>query len=549
MANAELGRIAGALRGRADPSDAELLDRFRRDRDDAAFAALVRRHGKAVLAACRHVVSDPATVDDCFQATFVVLLRRIAVVEAATMGSWLHAVAHRVAVRARADAARRRAREGVAAGRRGEGVPAPDPSWREAVAVLHEELDRLPDGYRLALLLCDLGGRSREEAAAELGWSPGAVKGRLERGRKLLARRLARRGISPSVTLLAAVTGNSVGAGGPPPGLVEVTVRAAAGASSPAVAALVRGVLPMSGMMRVGLAGAVLAAGLVVAGFGMTRADPPGGRDGLAPAAGQPPKVGPDAPRAVDDKTTDLVKMQGRWRLVDADDSDGVSKKQGFARHVMVVKGDEMWTESDAGGMDDRGRFQLGPDKSPKRIDFRTGGTRKDGQDRLGVYALDGDKLTICVSSVVPAGESRRPTDFAIKPGTGRVLLVYEREKPDPAAKEVVATFYRNLAAGKAKDNESLFRGPDVAVSGVFRGGGGPKAWRKTPAEYLAGHGNEQKYFVVDSVEVDVVHPGLAVARVKYRAGGYKGYPVLTLSVEGKEWRIASLYEETRFVW
>jgi hypothetical protein len=103
---------------------------------------------------------------------------------------------------------------------------------------------------------------------------------------------------------------------------------------------------------------------------------------------------------------------------------------------------------------------------------------------------------------VVPAGESRRPTDFAIKPGTGRVLLVYEREKPDPAAKEVVATFYRNLAAGKAKDNESLFRGPDVAVSGVFRGGGGPKAWRKTPAEYLAGHGNEQKYSVADCFAV-----------------------------------------------
>lgn len=93
MANADLGRIAGALRGPADRFDAELLDRFRRDRDEGAFAELVRRHGRTVLAACRHVLADPGAVDDSFQATFVVLLRRIAVVEAATVGSWLYAVA------------------------------------------------------------------------------------------------------------------------------------------------------------------------------------------------------------------------------------------------------------------------------------------------------------------------------------------------------------------------------------------------------------------------------------------------------------------------
>ena len=171
MTKAVLAQITGALRaaGRVGPSDAELLDLFRRSRDEEAFAALVRRHGTTVLAACRHVLTDPADVDDAFQATFVFLLKKIAAVEAATIGSWLYAVAHRVAVRTRSDARRRAAREHAAAARRPTPL-APDPSWREAVAVLHEELDgrlapvppvgaianvgegrshRVPGGYRI----------------------------------------------------------------------------------------------------------------------------------------------------------------------------------------------------------------------------------------------------------------------------------------------------------------------------------------------------------------------------------------------------------------
>jgi RNA polymerase sigma factor (sigma-70 family) len=430
MAGAELGRIAGVLRA-SDVSDAVLLDRFRHDTDEGAFAELVRRHGRAVLAACRQVLSDPADIDDSFQAAFVVLFRRVAAVDAATLGSWLYAVAHRVAVRARADAARRAAREGVAAARRSEGVEPPDPSWREAVAILHEELDRLPDTYRLVLLLCDLGGRSREEAAAELGCSPGSVKGRLERGRKLLAARLARRGIAPSVTLLAAVTGNSAVAAGPPPNLIELTVRAANGAASPSVAALARGVLPMRSVVKVGLACAVLSAGLAVAGLGVIMAgspQPPGSKGPVTPVGTGPEKAAHAAPRA-DEKPTDKDKLQGRWQLVDADDSDGISKKRGFAKHVMVIKGDQMSTEPPLGGPDERGPFTIDPDKAPKRIDFRTGA--KDSVNRLGIYSLDGDKLTICFSSVTPPQERFRPTEFTVKPGTGRVLLVYEREKTD----------------------------------------------------------------------------------------------------------------------
>ncbi|MFO0851804.1 MAG: sigma-70 family RNA polymerase sigma factor [Gemmataceae bacterium] len=140
----EVLRAAGADHSR--PSDAELLDRFRHGRDEEAFTQLVRRHARAVSAACRQVLADPADVDDVFQATFVVLFRKVRSVDGATAGSWLYAVAHRLAVRCRS----RRPPSGRARSRPARRPPAgaashPDRPWSEAVAVLHEELDRLPD--------------------------------------------------------------------------------------------------------------------------------------------------------------------------------------------------------------------------------------------------------------------------------------------------------------------------------------------------------------------------------------------------------------------
>lgn len=274
MADDTLKQVARIVRraGRTDrttESDRELLDRFRAGGDPQAFAALVRRHGRAVQAACRHVLADPADVDDAFQATFLVLVKKAKAVDPATLGGWLFGVAHRLAVRARADARRRGDREAAAAKRRKTEAEPPDLSWREAVAVLHDELDRLPDRYRRVLLLCYLDGRSREEAAADLGWEPGAVKGCLERGRKLLGGRLARRGIGLSAGLLAVVAG-SAAAGGPRPELITITVRAAGGAVSPAVAALARGGIRM-GYVQLGsvIQAAVLAGAVGLAGWGL----------------------------------------------------------------------------------------------------------------------------------------------------------------------------------------------------------------------------------------------------------------------------------------
>jgi uncharacterized protein (TIGR03067 family) len=438
--NTGLERIAGALRG-SDESDAVLLDRFRHDRDECAFVELVGRHGRAVLAACRHVLTDPADIDDSFQAVFVVLFRKSAAVEARTLGSWLYAVAHRVAVRARADAAR----------------PQPGKAWPRRVERKAQNHRTLRGGRRSPSCT-----RSWTGCPTPTDWfccTATSAGGPARKGRPIWAVRPARSrgawnadaatsrlgwpgGASPAITLLASVTGNSAVAGSLPPNLIESTVHAVTGAASPSVTALVQGVLSMRTIVKMGLACVVLTAGL--AGLGVILACSSEFPSSKGPASTdhvEPDKAAPVVPWAADKKPTDKERLQGRWQLVDADDSDGLTKKRGFARHIMVIEGDDLWTETPPGvppgRAEDRGPFTIEAGETPKRIDFRTRG--KDGENRLGIYSLDGEKLTICFSSVSPPRKELRPADFEIKPGTGRVLLEYEREKVAPAKGSVTA--------------------------------------------------------------------------------------------------------------
>src|SRR5262245_21276651 len=210
--------------------DAELFEQFLRGRDEAAFAALVRRHRPTVLGACRQVLIDDADIEDAAQQTFLALWRNArSIRKRQSVGGWLFGVAHRLAVKGLARARRRRVVEGRAGKSRDEAAQAPDISWREACAILHEELDRLTDKHRLPLLLCYLDGKSRDEAAKQLGWSVGAVKGNLERGRIRLRDRPARRGVTLSAGLLAAAAGSEATAGPLLP--TAAILRAVAGAT------------------------------------------------------------------------------------------------------------------------------------------------------------------------------------------------------------------------------------------------------------------------------------------------------------------------------
>ncbi len=191
------------LSGHETRSDPQLLECFVRERDEAAFAELTRRHGPLVWGACRRVLARPQDAEDVFQATFLVLARKAALIGwHESVGGWLHAVAHRLARKAQCDLARRHSRERQGA-MPARTDPGPDPSWREVGALLDEELERLPQRLRDPLLLCYLEGRTRDEAARQLGWSLGTLKRRLERGRKLLRVRLTRRGVSLAAVMLA----------------------------------------------------------------------------------------------------------------------------------------------------------------------------------------------------------------------------------------------------------------------------------------------------------------------------------------------------------
>jgi len=203
--------VVARLRARIVPpldtpeSDAELIGRYVADRDEAAFAAVVRRHGRVVLGVCRRVLGNPADADDAFQATFLVLARKAhRVTFRADLSGWLFAVA----VRAAREALRRRTRR--AARETSGGLPdvpaaGPDAADADARRAVLDEVARLSDAYRAAVVLCDLEGYSRADAAARLGIPEGTLSSRLAAARKLLARRLAARGVT-----LAAAAGVAV---------------------------------------------------------------------------------------------------------------------------------------------------------------------------------------------------------------------------------------------------------------------------------------------------------------------------------------------------
>ncbi len=207
-------------------TDAQLLTRFLQGRDECAFAALVRRHGPMVLGVCRRILGHAHDAEDAFQATFLILARKAAsVTRREAVASFLYGVAYRTALRAKARASRRRATE-----RQVEEMPHPavePPEAEDWRPVLDRELNRLPQKYRAALVLCDLECRPRREAARQLGLPEGTLASRLATARRMLAGRLAKCGVTLSGGALAVALAEGASAAVPAP-WVGATARAAA---------------------------------------------------------------------------------------------------------------------------------------------------------------------------------------------------------------------------------------------------------------------------------------------------------------------------------
>jgi RNA polymerase sigma factor (sigma-70 family) len=274
--------------------DRVLICRYVSAHDHAAFTALVRRHAPLVTGVCRRILSSIADADDAFQATFMVLARRASSLTwNESIAGWLHETARRTALRLRASTARRRRAEDEAAAahrdRRGASSgdgPVHQASVRELASIIDTELARLPTRFREVILLNQVEGLSRDEAAQRLGISVAAVKDRLERGRQQLSSRLARRGINVSAAAAAAwlVPGAAKAATLSTLALstTEAATSFAAGgvASAPATvaaaASLAQGVLKMLGLEKLKLfviaLVTVLTAGSIA--YGVLRDDP-----------------------------------------------------------------------------------------------------------------------------------------------------------------------------------------------------------------------------------------------------------------------------------
>ncbi len=256
--------VEGTLSGL---SDDRLLDRFLATRDSAAFEALMTRHGPMVLGVCRAVLRNPSDAEDAFQATFLVLVKKARNLRGrGDLGGWLHLVAYRVAIQANAAAARRRVQERKA-GEMSAMTTSHDPIIPdELLPALHEEIARLPEKIRLAIVLCDLQGIPQEQAAESLRLSERTLRRRLADGRMQLQARLRRRGIGCSGAVLAAVRLRDAGTV-VPPAWRESTLRAAldlinstagAGAVSAAAQSLSHEVLKIMFVQRLTFAAAVL---------------------------------------------------------------------------------------------------------------------------------------------------------------------------------------------------------------------------------------------------------------------------------------------------
>jgi RNA polymerase sigma factor (sigma-70 family) len=260
VATSQISKVIDYLRGtvlaggEADLTDGQLLECFVRHRDEAAAAALVRRHGPMVWGVCRRVLHSHQDAEDAFQATFLVLLRKAASITSRELvANWLYGVAHQTALKARATTAKRMGREKQV-------IEMPEPEartepdlWPDLQPLLDQELSRLPDKYRLAIVLCDLECKTRKEAAQKLKIPEGTLSSRLTTARTMLAKRLARHGLAVSGVSVAAVLAQNLASASVPTSVLSSTIKAvtlvatgntaATGLITAKVAALTEGVV------------------------------------------------------------------------------------------------------------------------------------------------------------------------------------------------------------------------------------------------------------------------------------------------------------------
>jgi RNA polymerase sigma factor (sigma-70 family) len=433
-------RKVAAPRASESPGDSDLLDRFIAGQDETAFAALVRRHGPMVFGVCRNVLGNAEDAEDAFQATFVVLVRKArSISKRESLGSWLHGVAYRVALKARSALARRRTVERQAipmSHTNADAAADTDALWRDLRPVLHEEVERLPARYRDPFVLCYLEGKTNEEAAAILGWPKGTVLSSLARARERLRERLTRRGLTLSAAALAAVLSEKAAPAAIAPALLDTAVKSGMLYATGASASLAAPVLAYAdavtrsmflAKLKLAVVG-LLACGILGAGTTVLVVS---SRPSVPPSIDAPP-----APLAKSDKaaevlapprveTPDRDRLPGTWVVVGSEQN---------GKPLAPMKGSRLKLMRDS--------FEMDAPRSELRWIFRRGVTQgamqfdSEAQPKTmklvdqvrtlrAIYRFDGDRLLLLVADPdVP--EPLR--DFATIPADRRLLLTLQRE-------------------------------------------------------------------------------------------------------------------------
>src|SRR6266446_672797 len=406
-----------------EASDGHLLERFVAAKDEAAFEGLMHRHGQMVWAVCRRVLSSPQDVEDAFQATFLVLVQKAdSMRKQESIAGWLFGVAHKVAARLRQKAAK----GGLCGGHPVETLAADTASvGREETAwKVHEALDRLPEKFRAPLLLCYLEGKTQDEAAKELGWTAGMVKGRLERGRDKLRARLARTGVTFSATALPVALATQATAALVPAALVKSTLKAsllgagktaAHGVVPAQVFTLTKEVMKAMFLTKLQMVTVtIIAVGAIGAGAaGVTYVLGKGGDREAVVTTAENALAGDD--NAPGKGKTDQEKIQGTWIVVSLKVWDDKGKElegdqvEKFAQLIKEKKLKVMFTGeklTHSGFPDEMSSsyYKLDPSKKPKTIDVVD-----DKEPQEGIYTLDGKELRLCF------GGTRHQTHFPDK--------------------------------------------------------------------------------------------------------------------------------------
>jgi RNA polymerase sigma factor (sigma-70 family) len=422
-------------------SDGQLLDRFVVRREEVVFEAIIRRHGPMVWGVCRRVLRDHHDAEDAFQATFLVFARKAAsVIPREKLGNWLYGVAYQTAMKARATTSVRRARE-----KQVPEMPEPEGGREDRrdddlLPLLDQELSRLPEKYRIPIVLCELEGMTHREASEQLGWPIGTVSGRLSRARKILAERLDRRSVTLGGGSLMVLSSQGPATASLPMSLITSTTgaatrfaagRATTGVVSAKVAALTEGVLKEMLMTMLKFGSAIL---MVVAlgaigtrPFGLNpRAEassPLRSEERARPEVSGSQTTPQDSPSADEE----MKKLEGTWAITDACEGGTWAtpdqKEKGLGR--VVIKGNKM-TMYAQNVRETRNSFDVDPSKSPKAIGIVLLNDKMEEEGhvqlRLGIYELKGDTLAIC------AGLDR-PDSFEVAPGSKRDLLVLKWAK------------------------------------------------------------------------------------------------------------------------